>query len=186
MGKLEFLQKLSEKLSEELPRGVVLSNLRYYESYIDGEVAKGKSVESVMDELGDPYMIARTIIDGLESDGFANQNYADETVYAETIRPEAETVYEKSENGQSEASYTTYSEPTYEKTETYEESEKSKKNHRTVTVSDHGCLIAAILLILIVVVVTVVVGKVIRFIWPVLAPVLLVVLICSIIKDKNR
>lgn len=186
MSKLEFLQKLSERLSEELPRGVVLSNLRYYESYIDSEVAKGKSVESVMNELGDPYMIARTIIDGLESDGFTNQDYADETVYAETIYPETESENEYDSGDSFGTTYDTHSEPTYEKTETYEESEMSDEKHKTVTMSNHGCLIAAIILILVMIAATVVVGKVIRFLWPVLVPVLLVLLIYSIVINKKK
>lgn len=180
MGKLEFLRRLSERLSEELPRGIVLSNLKYYENYIDAEVEKGRSINEVMDELGDPYMIARTIIDGLESDGFSNQDYADETVYAETIQPD-----NKSEE-QSGTSHNTQSKTTYEKTETYEETVPSGEKRGMTTMSSHGCLIAAIILILIVLVFAVVVGKVIRFLWPVLMPVLLVLLICSIIKDKNR
>lgn len=180
MGKLEFLQRLSERLSEELPRGIVLSNLKYYENYIDDEVKKGRSINEVMGELGDPYMIARTIIDGLESDGFTNQDYADETVYAETIQPNNES--EK----QSGTGYDAQSEPTYEKTETYKETVPSGEKHEMTTMGNHGCLIAAIVLILIVLVLAVVVGKVIRFLWPVLMPVLIILLIYSIIKDKNR
>lgn len=181
MGKLEFLQKLSERLAEELPRSVVLSNLKYYESYIDGEVAKGRSVSAVMEELGDPYMIARTIIDGLESDGFTNQNYADETVYAETVETDAQSGHR--EKKQPEKTYYTENGPVYEKAETYEETNSGSK---TVAYGKHGCLITAVIVTLIVILVAVAVGKVVKFLWPVLAPVLLIFLILSIVSDNKK
>ena len=63
MSKAQFLELLSQKLSEELSREDVMSQLKYYEEYIYGEMKKGRSEEEVMMELGDPYMIARTILD---------------------------------------------------------------------------------------------------------------------------
>lgn len=210
MGKLEFLQTLSEKLSEELPRSVVISNLRYYESYIDNEVAKGRLLESVMDELGDPYMIARTIIDGQESGGFANQNYADETVYAETIKPENESNYGSGDGDESERNYDSEycygtnqsygseygynseqkqdSEYGYDTDQNYgsEYGYDSNQENTTVRYHKHGCLIAAIIVILAAIVIISVVGSVISFLWPVLAPVLVVLLVLSIIRDKRR
>ena len=62
MGKREFLEMLGAKLIEELPRSLVLSHLQYYDEYISNEVRNGKKEAQVMEELGDPVMIAHTIM----------------------------------------------------------------------------------------------------------------------------
>lgn len=63
MSREEFLRGLQNALSGEVPLTVVRDNLRYYDDYIRTEVQKGRAEEQVMDELGDPRLIARTIID---------------------------------------------------------------------------------------------------------------------------
>ena len=62
MTRKEFLDLLESSLTGQVPPSVVASNLQYYRDYIAGEVAKGRSEESVLEELGDPRLIARTII----------------------------------------------------------------------------------------------------------------------------
>ncbi len=42
---------------------MVRDNLRYYDEYLRGERQKGRSEGEVLEELGDPRLIARTIID---------------------------------------------------------------------------------------------------------------------------
>ncbi len=63
MNREEFLQKLQEALSGEVPPEVVRDNLQYYSSYIHAERQKGRGEAEIMDELGDPRLIARTIMD---------------------------------------------------------------------------------------------------------------------------
>lgn len=63
MKKEEFLLGLQHALSGEVVPGVVQENLQYYRDYIQAEVQKGRSEENVLEELGDPRLIARTIID---------------------------------------------------------------------------------------------------------------------------
>lgn len=63
MTKQEFLSTLSGRLYEELSTAEVLGQVSYYEGYIDGEVAKGRSEEEVTAELGDPLLIAKTIME---------------------------------------------------------------------------------------------------------------------------
>lgn len=67
MKKYEFLKKLREILSAELPWRLVEKNIDYYKSYIEEEVKSGKSEKEVLDELGDPMLIARSIIDAAQS-----------------------------------------------------------------------------------------------------------------------
>ena len=70
MGKREFLEILGERLAEELPRELVINQLQYYEAYIEGEIQKGRKVSEVMDELGDPILIAHTIINTETGESF--------------------------------------------------------------------------------------------------------------------
>ncbi len=63
MTKDEFLNKLEEALTDSVPPAVVRENIQYYGEYIDDEEKKGRSEEEVLDELGNPRLIAHTIID---------------------------------------------------------------------------------------------------------------------------
>lgn len=63
MGKQEFLDKLRLALNGRVSVETVSDTLAYYEEYINAEVRKGKSEEEVMTLLGDPRLIARTIIE---------------------------------------------------------------------------------------------------------------------------
>lgn len=69
MSKGEFLQGLQDALSGMVPPAVVQENLRYYEDYIRTEVKNGRRESEVMEELGDPRLIARTIIDTTPGSG---------------------------------------------------------------------------------------------------------------------
>lgn len=63
MTKQEFLRQFSEKLSEEMDPTEVMKEVRYYEGYIDGEMARGKSEEEATRDLGSPVLIARNILE---------------------------------------------------------------------------------------------------------------------------
>ena len=63
MTKQEFLEELRKALTGEVPRSVMGEQLRFYDSYIDSQIRGGKREEEVLEELGSPRLIARTIID---------------------------------------------------------------------------------------------------------------------------
>lgn len=63
MSKEEFLRGLDNALSGNVPPSVVRDNLRYYDDYIRSERQKGRTEADIMEELGDPRLIARTIMD---------------------------------------------------------------------------------------------------------------------------
>ena len=67
MSREEFLAGLEEALAGEVPASVIRENLNYYNSYISQEMAKGRTV----DEIGEPRIVARTIIDSSEAAGEA-------------------------------------------------------------------------------------------------------------------
>ena len=63
MSRQEFLDGLRTALNGEVAPSVIRDNLSYYEGYISYEMKKGRREEDVLDGLGDPRLIARTIID---------------------------------------------------------------------------------------------------------------------------
>lgn len=63
MGKQEFLDKLRLALNGRVESGTVSDTIAYYEEYINTEIRKGSSEDEVMASLGDPRLIARTIIE---------------------------------------------------------------------------------------------------------------------------
>lgn len=63
MSKNEFIQGLETALSGNVPPETVRENLIYYRDYIRTELEKGRTEQDIMDELGDPRLIARTIMD---------------------------------------------------------------------------------------------------------------------------
>ena len=63
MEKQEFLDKLRLALNGRVAAETVSDTLTYYEDYINTEIRKGRSEEEVMNSLGDPRLIARTIIE---------------------------------------------------------------------------------------------------------------------------
>ncbi|RGY96557.1 DUF1700 domain-containing protein [Clostridium sp. AM58-1XD] len=69
MDKEEFLRTLGAALSGEVPQHIIQENIRYYDNYITGELSKGRTESEIMNELGGPRLIARTIIDAAEAGG---------------------------------------------------------------------------------------------------------------------
>lgn len=75
MRKAEFLQELRESLQGEVSAAVIEENVNYYDSYISQEAASGRREEDVLDEIGSPRLIAKTIIDSQEAAGNAGGSY---------------------------------------------------------------------------------------------------------------
>ena len=63
MTKIEFLEKLRTALANDLTGAVIQENVDYYAGYIRSETEAGRNEEEVIEELGDPWVIAQTIID---------------------------------------------------------------------------------------------------------------------------
>lgn len=61
MNRSEFIRELREALKSNISEADVQENVRYYTGYIEEEVKKGRSEKEVIDELGDPWLIAKTI-----------------------------------------------------------------------------------------------------------------------------
>ena len=74
MTKMEFLEGLRKALGNDLDRATVQENVNYYDGYISDEVSKGKTEEEVTAELGDPWVIAQTVIDAEEAKRSTSSN----------------------------------------------------------------------------------------------------------------
>ena len=74
MTKREFLERLKEALAENLSSAAVQEQIVFYRQYIENEVRQGRSEEAVTAELGDPWVIARTLIDSAEMQGTAGRS----------------------------------------------------------------------------------------------------------------
>ena len=81
MSRREFLEILRGQLSGQMAQGKAAAHVRYYEDYIQSQVRSGRSEADVLKELGDPRLIARTLIDtddGTEvydESGYAEESY---------------------------------------------------------------------------------------------------------------
>lgn len=67
MSRLEFLQRLRDTLMGEVPGNVIEENIRYYDEYIRTEAAKGLTEDEVTGSIGDPRLIAKTIMEATEN-----------------------------------------------------------------------------------------------------------------------
>lgn len=63
MTRIEFLQQLRQALENDLKGSVVQENVDYYSQYIGDEINKGRGEAEVLEMLGDPWILARTVID---------------------------------------------------------------------------------------------------------------------------
>lgn len=67
MTEYEFLEKLKKALENDLDSRTVQENMDYYRSYIEEETRHGRSEGEVLEELGDPWVLAQSVINMAES-----------------------------------------------------------------------------------------------------------------------
>ncbi len=78
MNKAEFIDRLQNALNGRVAPDVLQENLTYYEDYINTQIRMGRSEQEVLNSLGDPRLIARTIIEtsgGNRTDAYAGESY---------------------------------------------------------------------------------------------------------------
>lgn len=94
MNKQEFINSLRLALSGKVSAGLVEENVAYYEEYINTQIRMGSNEASVLSSLGDPRLIAKSIITanhGEDGQGYASadteeQQYHNNTNYYTEIR----------------------------------------------------------------------------------------------------
>lgn len=78
MGKQEFIDRLRTALNGNVPQALVMENVNYYSDYIDAQIRSGRPEGEVMASLGDPRLIAKTIIEtSAGEEGAEDASYRD-------------------------------------------------------------------------------------------------------------
>ena len=77
MTKQEFLDGLRRSLSAGLEVGEINEHIRYYTEYIDSQLRMGIAEEEVMASLGEPRLIAKTLL-GMEDKESVVEEYVEE------------------------------------------------------------------------------------------------------------
>ena len=75
MTKEEFLNTLRTSLLEKISASELEDTIHYYDEYITEKIRNGKTEQEVLEELGSPLLISRTIVDtaGTEMEDHANR-----------------------------------------------------------------------------------------------------------------
>lgn len=80
MNKYEFITNLQRHLTGKVTPEKLQEITQYYKDYIDSEIRKGKSEEEVLEMLGDPRLLAKSIA---ETEGRAGAGGGSKTFYEE-------------------------------------------------------------------------------------------------------
>ena len=79
MTKRQFMEGLRSSLEGMVSQAVIQENMNYYEDYINEQIRNGKNEQDVLNELGSPRLIARSIIDAKgEDDDYVQTGYYEE------------------------------------------------------------------------------------------------------------
>lgn len=78
MTKQEFLEELKNALSGEVSPEIMMDSYRYYANYIEEELRRGRTEEEILEELGKPSLIARSIIAAQSGERVADVEYTED------------------------------------------------------------------------------------------------------------
>lgn len=154
MNKKEFLDTLGRRLAQQLSQEKIAEHIRYYDAYLTEKVQQGMTEQEAVAQLGDPLLIARTIMD-TSGDDMGEK-----------------TVYEEGYIGK------------YQKNSQEENLREHHRGIDGRLQTRLGCLVAVIVIILILTLILKLVGSVLSFILPVLIPVLVIGLILEYFRKK--
>ena len=84
MNRTEFLDTLRCQLTGQMHEGKVAAHVRYYEDYIQSQVRSGRNEQDVLAELGNPRLIARTLLDTDVDNG--QLDYEEYSTYSDDSR----------------------------------------------------------------------------------------------------
>ena len=174
MTKEEFLEGLKRALFSTGSQSLIEYNLDYYSSYIDGEIAKGRSMDEVMNELGDPRLIANSIK--------VAEGYSDVFVGLE------DEVIDGNAGDYKENSDFEFNTKGFDKD--YEDSHEENGAFKIYNMNGKSLILPLIIALAILVLVVVVIVAVFSFLAPVLLPIIAVLIVVGLIKgivdNKNR
>ena len=174
MTKEEFLEGLKRALFSTGSQSLIEYNLDYYSSYIDGEIAKGRSMDEVMNELGDPRLIANSIK--------VAEGYSDVFVGLE------DEVIDGNAGDYKENSDFEFNTKGFDKG--YEERHEENGAFKIYNMTGKSLILPLIIALAVLILVVVVIVAVFSFLAPVLLPIIAVLIVIGLIKgiidNKNR
>lgn len=88
MDKRTFMEKMQRALAGGLNSVQVADNMRYYQDYIESEIRKGRSEADVLAQLGDPRLLAKSII---EANKHGGESYGSNREYDEEVSDNSES-----------------------------------------------------------------------------------------------
>lgn len=159
MDRNEFVSTLRAVLTGEVSSAVVEENVRYYNSYISQEIASGKTEREVLESLGDPRLIARTIIDtqGQECNGRGT--------YGSSDFEDSYSSYNSGEERKEEKGF---------HAEFRDDGGVDIKYNRFNFNTWYGKLLLIVAVILVLALIFLIIGGIVAWVLPVLIPVLLI------------
>lgn len=161
MNREEFLDKLRRALSSTGSQSLISENVEYYKSYIHEELKKGRSESEILEELGDPKLLARSIKDAA---GFSD----------DFIKSEKEDMEQENESRE----YRSRAE------------QESFGGFRFINLSRTQLIIGAVILLLILGgilwLLGVIVGGILNFLAPVLGPLILVGMVVYFVQNMKK
>lgn len=109
MNKQEFIDRLTAALNGRIPAAQVEDTIQYYQDYIHNQVRSGKSEAEVMGALGDPRLIARTIIETTQPAGDGGGIYNTAANYRqESYQSERQDSYTQYQNSAGRSGYRSF------------------------------------------------------------------------------
>ena len=86
MNRGKFISELRQALLEgNINQNEIIDTIEYYENYFDEKIREGRNIDDVIDELGSPRLIAKTIID-TKGSGNNDSNATDSRQYSNAYR----------------------------------------------------------------------------------------------------
>ena len=61
-NRFEFLEKLRQSLTGRVDAGTLQDTLNYYQEYFEIQMRSGKSEQEILEQLGDPRLLAKSIV----------------------------------------------------------------------------------------------------------------------------
>lgn len=181
MSKQEFLDRLRMALNGRIAPGQVTDNINYYSDYIDAQMRTGKSEEEVLKELGDPRLIAKTIIATSGGAEMYGQGYQDSSngYYQDEYQKDA--YQDTYQGGNYSGNYrNSYRDNNYQGS--YRGNGQENGRHHGKVYQMPGWLLAVII-ILVVVLVLGLAFSVLSFLMPVLLPIVVVLFLVKLFRD---
>lgn len=155
MTKREFLEILRQSLTGEVRSDIIEQNINYYDQYITSQSDEVKAIN----ELGDPRLIARTII---ETDKAAKQ---------------------KGKLNDFQNGYSDYRAQDNDSTD-YKNQERQRSNIFFTNIKWYHKLAFALAIILIFVIIAFIGSIIIRFLFAFIVPILIILLLISIFRRR--